>query len=141
GHRDARALARVEAAQGALRNVESVYPRDRAPAAARRPHADEERDAGPCPRRRRSQRRLFRDGQPRFEERKRSARPRGQGVRRLMLALVTAVAVSSVKLATVGFSQVGLSDAQANFFAEHFSARLAEDPAFTVSTPKDMAAI
>jgi hypothetical protein len=49
----------------------------------------------------------------------------------------------TLKLATVGFSQVGMSDAEASFFAEHFSVQLAavDEQNVRVSTPKDMAAI
>ncbi len=59
-------------------------------------------------------------------------------------ALVQLVLVAEpLKLATVGFSQVGLSDAEASFFAEHFSVQLAavDEQNVRVSTPKDMAAI
>ena len=46
-----------------------------------------------------------------------------------------------LKLATVGFSQVGLTDQQASFYAEHFSVQLAsiDEQNVRVSTPKDMA--
>ena len=48
-----------------------------------------------------------------------------------------------LKLATVGFSQVGLSEAQAGFFAEHFSVQLAavDESYVRITTPKDMAAL
>ncbi len=46
---------------------------------------------------------------------------------------------AQLKLATVGFSHVGLSDAQASFYAEHFSVQLqrAGDDV-RVTTPKDL---
>ncbi|MBL8956471.1 MAG: hypothetical protein JNK82_37195 [Myxococcaceae bacterium] len=49
---------------------------------------------------------------------------------------------AQLKLATVGFSQVGLSDAQASFYAEHFSVQLqrVDEQGVRVTTPKDMAA-
>jgi hypothetical protein len=56
-----------------------------------------------------------------------------------LLAVVAGAA--PLKLATVGFSQVGLSDAQAQFYADHLSTKLAEDPSVRVTTPKDMAAV
>jgi hypothetical protein len=60
----------------------------------------------------------------------------------LAVALVSSlVCAAPLKLATVGFSQVGLSDAQAAFYAEHFSTKLSEDPSVRVTTPKDMAAL
>lgn len=48
-----------------------------------------------------------------------------------------------LKLATVGFSQVGLSEAQASFFAEHFSVQLAavDESYVRITTQKDMAAL
>lgn len=50
---------------------------------------------------------------------------------------------AQLKLATVGFSHVGLSDPQAAFYAEHFSVqlRLADEKNVVVTTPKDMAAV
>lgn len=59
-------------------------------------------------------------------------------------ALVQLILVAEpLKLATVGFSQVGMTDAEASFFAEHFSVQLAaaDERNVRVSTPKDMAAI
>jgi hypothetical protein len=62
-----------------------------------------------------------------------------------MLAPVALLAVvagaAPLKLATVGFTQVGLTDAQAQFYAEHLSTKLAEDPSVRVVTPKDMATV
>lgn len=48
-----------------------------------------------------------------------------------------------LKLATVGFTQVGLSDAQASFYSEHFSVQLSavDEQNVRVSTPRDMAAV
>jgi hypothetical protein len=60
------------------------------------------------------------------------------------LILATVLAASApppFKLASAGFTHVGLSDAQAAFFAEHFSSKLAEDERVRVSTPKDLAAL
>ena len=51
------------------------------------------------------------------------------------------LAAQPIKLAAVGFTQVGLSEAQAVYYAEHFSVKLAEDPAFLVTSSKDLAAI
>jgi hypothetical protein len=61
----------------------------------------------------------------------------------LAVALVSSLvcAAAPLKLATVGFSQVGLSDAQAGFYAEHFSTKLSEEPNVRITTPKDMAAL
>ena len=56
-------------------------------------------------------------------------------------ALIAVAAAAPLKLATVGFTQVGLTDAQAQFYAEHLSTKLAEDPRVRVVTPKDMAAV
>lgn len=57
-------------------------------------------------------------------------------------ALKLLLCAAQLKLATVGFTQVGLSDAQAGFYAEHFSVQLASvDESVRVSTPKDMAAV
>ena len=58
-----------------------------------------------------------------------------------MLTLV--LCAGQLKLATVGFTQVGLSDAQASFYAEHFSLQLAsvDRQGVSVTTPKDMAAM
>jgi hypothetical protein len=56
-----------------------------------------------------------------------------------LLAVVGGAA--PLKLATVGFSQVGLSEAQGSFYAEHLATKLAEDPNVRVVTPKDMAAV
>lgn len=48
-----------------------------------------------------------------------------------------------LKLATVGFSQVGLSEEQASFFAEHFSVQLAavDESYVRITTQRDMAAL
>ena len=58
-------------------------------------------------------------------------------------AAPAATPVRQLKLATVGFSQVGLSDAQAAFFSEHFSLQLSkiDQKNLRVATPKDMAAV
>jgi hypothetical protein len=57
-------------------------------------------------------------------------------------ALVAVVAVAApLKLATVGFTEVGLPVGQGSFFAEHFATKLAEDDGVRVVTPKDMAAV
>jgi len=54
-------------------------------------------------------------------------------------ALQVVLCAAQLKLATVGFTQHGLTDAQASFFAEHFSVQLqrAGDDV-RVTTPKDL---
>jgi hypothetical protein len=55
-------------------------------------------------------------------------------------ALKVLLCAAQLKLATVGFTQVGLTDAQASFYSEHFAVQLgAADDSVRVSTPKDMA--
>lgn len=57
-----------------------------------------------------------------------------------LAALKLVLCASQLKLASVGFTQVGLSDAQATFYADHFAARLAAtDEAVRVVTQRDIA--
>lgn len=54
------------------------------------------------------------------------------------LLLVT-VAAQPVKLASVGFQQLNLSESTAAFFADHFAQKLAEQPGLRVVTQRDIA--
>src|SRR5438270_852941 len=56
-----------------------------------------------------------------------------------LIALMVAAA-PSLKLASVGFKQVGLSDAQATFFSDHLAAKLGEISGVYVTTQSDMLA-
>jgi hypothetical protein len=58
-----------------------------------------------------------------------------------IMALGLLTAGAPIKLAAVGFTQIGLSSEQAAFYSEHFAVKLAEDPTFSVATSKDLAAL
>lgn len=59
----------------------------------------------------------------------------------LTVAALVLTASGPIRLASVGFSQIGLSGEQAAFYSEHFAVKLAEDPTFSVATTKDLGAI
>lgn len=58
-------------------------------------------------------------------------------------ALKVVLCAAQLKLATVGFTQVGMTDAEASFYADHLSTqmRLVDEQNIRVTTPADMAAL